>query len=184
MPRHKKCLNLFKDYLHRTCKGGVFNDRLSPLRFIILRIVQLKAMGALLNQQDFAGDSTLIAINEDGPFFRKCDDYVFHGRIIAANGISFKLGFEPTRAMKRATTHTGRIHIPPTGRVPNCGRSWVSSPARLIKFPRPRPVGDGVATERDFGDFEHDQSGMINFNGRETQFFPETNAARGFKCAG
>jgi hypothetical protein len=38
-----------------------------------------------------------------------------------------------------------------------------------------RHVGDGVATERDFGDFEHNQSGMLNFYCRETQLFSESD---------
>ena len=56
-----------------------------------------------------------------------------------------------------------------------------------VKFhpltPRPRHVGDGVAGESDFGDFEHNQSGELNFNRRETQLFSESNLAFGRKIA-
>jgi len=44
----------------------------------------------------------------------------------------------------------------------------------LVKFPRAHHVGDGVATKRNFGDFEHDQSVMLNFNSGKTQLFSES----------
>jgi hypothetical protein len=60
-------------------------------------------MGALLNQQYFASDSRRISIKDDLPFFREYNFYIFHGRIIAANGIFFKLDFEPTATARELT---------------------------------------------------------------------------------
>jgi hypothetical protein len=37
------------------------------------------------------------------PFFREYNFYIFHGRIIAANGIFFKLDFEPTATARELT---------------------------------------------------------------------------------
>jgi hypothetical protein len=43
----------------------------------------------------------------------------------------------------------------------------------FVKLAGARHVGDGVTTKRDFGDFEHDRNGMLNFNDRAIQLISE-----------
>jgi hypothetical protein len=58
------------------------------------------------------------------------------------------------------------------------GHGGLQAQHAFVKVSRPRHVGDGVATECDFGDFEHNQTGVFKFISRETQLFSEAETRR------